>query len=659
MAHPKYPNVFQSYRYGPLRLKNRIINLPMMNGQSTPDGRVTKQMVAHMAARAKTGAALVYIGDSEIESKYGMTHYSPLDLSYDGNQAGLVELADEVHRYGAKIGIELNHGGRAAYEKINSSGKRIGPSFEKGIPGSRTPSDCIEMDRALMDEVIAAYVHAAKMVNNAGFDAVMIHVAHGWLLHQFLCKRTNRRTDEYGGSLENRMRFPLEVIRAVYNAVGSRMAVDVRVSCGGDLSDLSQDDIDEVIEFLKAGSQWITGANVSCMDMTNYATSEYMCQSYYLPHMVNTKWAEQVKAADTGVIISNSGSVVTVQEAEDLLAAGKVDMVGMGRAAFVDSLHFTKAYRGQDEDIRPCLRCAHCVDRLFNFYPVRCAVNPTVGREYEYPDIPLAKVKKKVMIIGGGPAGMQAAQTCIQRGHEVVLYEKSDKLGGGLHVAGSLPAKYDMRRYTQWMMKKTMECGARIVLNTEAGPEDIRREAPDAVMLAIGSIPLVLPIPGITGPNVYMAGDVDTGKVKIEGKKKIVIMGAGFTGSECAIPLAQEGHDVTLVDMFPQAQYDMAGIGSQSWMSILRIHRELGVKNILEARINEVTDNGVWYTKKGEKQFVEADVMINCMGLTLETDKLEAMQYIVPETYRIGDCFGDKMNIDTAIMTGFTYAMEI
>ena len=226
-------------------------------------------------------------------------------------------------------------------------------------------------------------------------------------------------------------------------------------------------------------------------------------------------------------------------------------------------------------------------------------------------------------------------------------------------MAGSLPAKYDMRRYTQWMMKKTMECGARIVLNTEAGPEDIRREAPDAVMLAIGSIPLVLPIPGITGPNVYMAGDVDTGKVKIEGKKKIVIMGAGFTGSECAIPLAQEGHDVTLVDMFPQAQYDMAGIGSQSWMSILRIHKELGVKNILEARINEVADNGVWYTKKGEKQFVEADVMINCMGLTLETDKLEAMQYIVPETYRIGDCFGDKMNIDTAIMTGFTYAMEI
>ena len=396
MAHPKYPNVFQSYRYGPLRLKNRIINLPMMNGQSTPDGRVTKQMVAHMAARAKTGAALVYIGDSEIESKYGMTHYSPLDLSYDGNQAGLVELADEVHRYGAKIGIELNHGGRAAYEKINSSGKRIGPSFEKGIPGSRTPSDCIEMDRALMDEVIAAYVHAAKMVNNAGFDAVMIHVAHGWLLHQFLCKRTNRRTDEYGGSLENRMRFPLEVIRAVYNAVGSRMAVDVRVSCGGDLSDLSQDDIEEVIEFLKAGSQWITGANVSCMDMTNYATSEYMCQSYYLPHMVNTKWAEQVKAADTGVIISNSGSVVTVQEAE-----GRRRPVSSGDMKWSCTKSPTSWAAACTWPV-PCLRCAHCVDRLFNFYPVRCAVNPTVGREYEYPDIPLAKQKKKVMIIGGG-----------------------------------------------------------------------------------------------------------------------------------------------------------------------------------------------------------------------------------------------------------------
>jgi 2,4-dienoyl-CoA reductase-like NADH-dependent reductase (Old Yellow Enzyme family)/thioredoxin reductase len=658
MAH-KYEHVFSPIKYGPIRLKNRIINLPMMNGLSSPEGKVTPQMVAHMASRAKSGAGLVIIGDSQVEHVYGTTHYSPLDLSWEGNTAGLTDLADEVHRYGAKIGIELNHGGLMAYDSLTKSGRRISPVPDPADPSNaHKTKDAIVMDKKLMEETKAAYVNAAERCMRAGFDEVLIHCAHGWLLYQFLNPRNNNRTDEYGGSLENRMRFPLEIIKAVWEKVGHKMAVDIRVSVGGVLSPYTEENLKELIEFVRAASPYVTNANVSVMDIQIFETSEYMCQSYYLPHMVNTIWAQRAKAAGVGCYISCSGSVVTVAEAEEILASGKADLVGMGRAALVDNRHFTKVFRGQEDDVRPCLRCAHCTDRLFWFNSIRCAVNPTCGREYEYPEIAPAKKKKKVMIVGGGPAGMQAAQTAAERVHEVVLYEKSNRLGGMLHTAAALPDKYDMRRYTEWMIRKTEECGAKIVLNTEVTPYIIRKEAPDAVLLAIGSVPADPPIPGLHGDNVVMAGDVDTGAVKTG--QNVVICGVGLTGSECAIPLAREGKNVTIIDMIPQSVYDNLGVGAQAWMSILRLHRELGVKIVLDSKIKEITPEGVKYTdKQGKEQFIPCDTVINALGQKVDYDKIESLIHVVPETYTIGDCFGDKMNIDTAIMTGFTYAMEI
>jgi len=658
MSHPKYPHVFEPIQYGPITLKNRIYGLPMMNGLSNADGTVTKQMVAHMAARARSGAGIVYIGDSEIEKKYGMTHYTPLDLSFEGNTTGLTDIADEVHRFGAKIGIELNHGGSNAHEVITTTHRRIAVSPSPGDPNDpRHAHDAIVIDRQIMDEVKAFYVDAATRLMRCNFDAVMIHCAHGWLMHQFLSKRTNHRTDEYGGSLENRMRFPLEVLKAVHEAVGHRMAVDVRVSTGGDLSPCGEEDIEEVIEFLRAAQPYIVGANVSVMDMQIFETSEYMCQSYYLPHKVNTKWAEKVKKAGLDLVISCSGSVVTVREAEEILAAGQADLVGMGRGTLVDSLHITKAFRGQEDQVRPCLRCAHCTDRLWFFNNIRCAVNPICGREYEYHEIPPAGVRKKVMIVGGGPAGMQCAQTCVERGHTVVLYEKEDRLGGMLWTAGALPDKYDMRRYTEWMAEQTMKCGAQIVLGTEVTPEIIRREAPDAVMLAIGSVPSAPPISGICGENVVLAGDVDTGKVTPG--QNVVILGNGLTGAECAIPLARAGKHVTIIDMIPREVYETRMFGAQAWMSILRLHRELGVELIFDAKVCEITPEGVKYLQNGAEGFARADTVVNALGLKVDENAVEKLIYEVPETYRIGDCFGGEMTIDNAILTGFTYALEV
>ena len=653
----KYKNVFTPVQHGPIRLKNKIVGLPMMSSLSTSEGRVTDALVAHMASRAKTGMGLVIIGDSAIDYDNAVTHVSPLDLSDEKNFEGLVRIAEEVHRYGAKIGIELQHGGAMSCESFNKKGVRVSPMVSPAS-GPRFTKDSVAMDKALMDEVKENYCKAAVRLMRAGFDLLLVHSGHGWLLSQFLSARLNQRTDEYGGCLENRMRYPLEVLKAIKERVGHKMAIDIRVSVGGPLWEHSEQELEETIVYLRAASAYIDGANISVSTCEHFPTSEYMCQSYYLPHMVNTSWCERIKKAGVPIPVTATGSIVTVAEAEQILATGKADLVGMGRGSLVDNLHVTKVFRGQEDEVRPCLRCAHCTDRIAHNTPIRCAINPMLGRELYYPILAPVLKKKKVIVVGGGPAGMQAAQTAALRGCDVVLYEKSSQLGGLLHVAGALPDKYDMRRYTDWMIKQTEKCGASIVLNTEVTPKIIRSEAPDTVFLAIGSIPLSPPIPGLSGDTVVLVNDVDTGTVKTGGK--VVILGAGFSGCECAIPLLREGKSVTIIDMISEAVFDANTFGSQSWISITRILNDLGVQYIFDATVTSVTPEGINYSKAdGTTAFLEADTVINALGLTVDYGKVDELIGIIPETYTIGDCLGDKMNIDNAIYTGFVYATEI
>jgi pyruvate/2-oxoglutarate dehydrogenase complex dihydrolipoamide dehydrogenase (E3) component len=261
------------------------------------------------------------------------------------------------------------------------------------------------------------------------------------------------------------------------------------------------------------------------------------------------------------------------------------------------------------------------------------------------------------MIIGGGLAGMQAAQTAVGRGHDVTLYEKSDRLGGMIHMAASLPDKYDMRRYAEWIVRQTMICGAMIVLNTEVTPDMIAKENPAAVLVAIGSIPAMPPIPGLDKEIVVWAGDVDTGKAKTG--QRVIIAGAGMTGAECAIPLAREGKDVTLVDMIPKEEFARDATG-QVRVSLVRLYRELGIKTIFNARIVEIMGKGVKYTdKESNIKELEADTVINALGVRVEEDKVRGLSNVVPITYQIGDCGNGRKNIVNAIDTGFVYALEI
>jgi 2,4-dienoyl-CoA reductase-like NADH-dependent reductase (Old Yellow Enzyme family)/thioredoxin reductase len=654
--------VFQPIKIGNVILKNRIMSPPMMSGCATFDGTITPELIAFTRGVAKSGPGLVVIGDTSIDRDRSFDHLHGTNIGSDFDVPRYRLLVEEIRRYGAKASIEINHPGAFAYPPLLGGKPALSPS---PLPAYMHPdfkgNPIKVMDKDDIKQVIQNFVDAVGRCITAGFDMVMIHGAHGWLLGQFMSPSFNQRTDEYGGSLENRIRFPLELIKAIRETHGDKIGIDMRVSgssrvpkeiTGGEM------EIDDMIIFLKEAQKYVDSVNFSAGFAPFPLSLEYMIPSYFHPHMLNAEFAAKAKKV-LDIPVSAVGSFVTVDQADAFIAEGKCDVVGMGRAGLADGYTFVKAAQGRDDEIRPCLRCSLCADRMAPpyFRPIRCAVNPLIGRELEYPSIPVVKVKKKVMIIGGGPAGMAAAQLCIQRGHEVVLYEKADKLGGMLHIASALPFKYDMRRYTEWMVRTTMNCGAKIVLNTEATPEIIKNENPDVLLVAIGSVPAKPSIPGIDDKNVLWAGDVDSGRVKTG--QKVIVAGAGLTGAECALALGEEGKNVTLVDMIPPEDFLKDASGMVKLALMARYHA-LNIPVMFNSVITEMTENGLKYKDKvNVGHELTGDTIVNALGMCVDQKKLENILSVVSESYEIGDCSGKSMNIMSAVLDGFSYGMEI
>jgi 2,4-dienoyl-CoA reductase-like NADH-dependent reductase (Old Yellow Enzyme family)/thioredoxin reductase len=664
MLTQKYPKVAEPIQIGPMRLKNRIVVLPMMTALPTPQGVITEEFINFCGRQARTGAGLVILGDSSIDNEYAMDHETAINLGTDFVIPRLYAVTEEIHRYGAKASIEISHGGVHAFETLLDGRAPLGVSdWPEGV-GAMSPDGpppvVNVMDHAMLQEVKRRYVAAVGRCVMGGFDAVTIHLGHGWLMAQFLSPVFNRRTDEYGGSFENRLRFPLEVLSAIREKFGKQIAIDVRISgatrvdpAHGELSD------EELIRVAQAVEPYVDMMNVSVSWAPYRDGSEYMCMSYLLPHMDNAKYAGAIRQK-VGVPVTATGSITTLAEAETLLQQGVCDLVGIGRANLADDGLVWKSLRGMEDRVRPCLRCAWCTGRLQPpfFRKIRCSVNPMLGRELEYRFLPCKSPRpQKVMIIGGGPAGMQAAQTAVMRGHEVTLYEKEDHLGGMLPTAAALPFKEDMRRYTQWMVDETLRCGAKVVLNTQVTPERIEREQPDVVLVAIGAEVSLPPIPGLVGENVVWAGDVDAGRA--DTGERVIVAGAGLTGAECAIGLAQQGKQVTIVDQMPPKLF-LRDASGQVMLSVSRLHQELGIHQIFNASICRIEPDGLVYRREtGEEVFLKGDTVVNALGMYRNEEEVERLSSVVPITWAIGDCGGGPMTIMNATDSGFTYAMEV
>lgn len=632
-----FEHIFKPLKIGPLTAKNRIEVSPAEPFLCTKDGHVTDEFIAFTSAFAKGGAAIVTVGDSPVTQEYANENHFVVNLSDPFIIHGLTKLTDAIHRYGAIASIELN---------------------------LRTHALPADMTRDELKGVIEAFTQAAVRCRKGGFDMIMIHGGHGHTVAQFYSPLMNKRTDEYGcETFDNRCRFANELLDSVRAAIGPEMAIEYRMS-GDELTEGGVD-IDGAVLFAKAIQKKIDLIHISAGNMYNPSSLSYAMQPTYLPLATNVRFAERMKK-ELDIPVTSVGSF-HMDLAEEAIAAGKADMIAMIRQFIADPDCVNKAKKAHGDEIRPCIRCMVCTgdDPHGCPKPLRCSVNTVAGRNPQFDTIPKSEQAKKVVIIGSGAAGMEAARRLAERGNNVVLFEKEQELGGTLHTAGANRLKGDVRRYAEWSVRMTERTpGIDIRKGITATRELAAMEKPDAVIIAVGSEPLIPNIPGLKtagrlSDNVCLAIDVDLGKIKVG--KRVVLIGAGLTGTETAVVLAQDGHDVTLIDMLPIAEIDSRGGGARGVISFLRgMSDKAGVKVITGLTAKEITDNCVVAEdNEGKPVTLPCDSVVLSMGVKPRTELVKEFEDICENIYTIGDCAVRAGNILSAVRDGFYAAMNI
>jgi NADPH-dependent 2,4-dienoyl-CoA reductase/sulfur reductase-like enzyme len=485
-----------------------------------------------------------------------------------------------------------------------------------------------------MNVVADHFADCAEILQNAGYDMVLLHGGHGWLLDQFISPLYNTRTDEFGGSLENRAKFPLMVIDRVRQRCGENFLIEYRMSgCEEIEGGLSQE---EGIEFAKLLDGKVDLIHVSAGLDTEEAQAVHTHPTMFLPHGVNVHYAAAIKAAGVKTPVVTIGGITTPELAESILAEGKADVIAMSRASIADPYFPEKARHGQAEDIVPCLRCLDCLTGLHAGNNLSCAVNCRTAQESRFDRMsPPAKRQRKVLVVGGGPGGMKAAVTAAERGHLVTLAEQTDQLGGLLKFTDYDDLKVDLMRLKNYLIHQVEKNPIDVKRNTTVTPDFIRDGGYDAVILAVGSSPSRPPIPGLDDSSVEHATTVYT---KLEGfGKRVAVLGGGLVGCETGLYLAEHGHEVTIIEM----QEEIAP--EANWM-----HKEGMMQSFAKAPITCRTGlrvarlepgKGVYATNaQGEEEFIPADGIVYAMGMRPNTQTVEELSQVCLDTISIGDC---------------------
>jgi 2,4-dienoyl-CoA reductase-like NADH-dependent reductase (Old Yellow Enzyme family)/thioredoxin reductase len=654
MVDRKYPNLFSPIKIGPLIFKNRIVSAPTSVAELSPECYLTKDNIAYFKLKAKGGAAVVTVGESIVHSATGRSHPKQILLDDEGVIPSLVETADAIHQYGAIASIELSHGGMECDPVFLGGRNPIGPSATSTEIGFRTKGANVvvveEMSEALMNEIADAYAAGAATVKLAGFDMCMIHAGHGWLLAQFFSPLTNKRKDRFGGSVENRARFPLMVIDRIRERVGKDFPIELRIS-GSELTEGGLT-LEDAVAISRTVEDKVDLIHVSAGAHSVINTMTVMHPSMFLPHGCNVYLAEAIKKA-VRIPVVTVGGISDPKQMEEIIKSGRADIIALARGLLADPELPRKAQYGRDDEIVHCLRCFDCIGGMFVTRTMKCAVNPIIGREYEYGFSAKATERKKVLIAGGGPAGMQAAITAAERGHEVILCEKTDSLGGALKFARAVSFKEDVNRFNEYQIRKVGSLAVKVLLNTEVTPDLIALERPDVLVAAVGAEPIIPGIPGIDKKSVILA--VDAYKDGTTVGQKVVVIGGGMVGCETGLHLSQKGKDVTIIEMLDDVAIDANIMHRRALM--LELEKSVQIK--VGIKCTEITDDGVMTVDKDKKQSLfNADTIILAVGYKSRSGVVNALRGTAPEFTAIGDCLIPKKVLQ-AVRTGYDAAMAI
>jgi len=622
--------LFEPMQIGNIKLKNRIVMAPMATNFPSPDGYVTQRHIDYYGERAKGGAGLIIVEGSFVEQK-GRRLANQLSISDETCIKGMKMLVDEVHSCGSHIALQLTHGGRECSSKITGSqpmGPSSLPSQYRGITKDiEIPAEMSEQD---ISETIESFVRGAEVAKKAGFDLVEIHGAHGYLLSQFLSPAVNFRRDSYGGDTEGRARIVTELLDRIKTKLGKTLPIIIRFN--GD--DFLQGGI--VLREAKILAKLFEEHGADALHVSggfHASVPFYMIPPMGLPHNCLAHLAAGIKQ-EVKVPIVAVGRITDPGDAEKILVTGKADLIAFGRALIADPELPAKTQEKREEEIRPCIGCNQgCIGMIHKQLPLTCLLNPAAGREREF-DITEVESKKRIVIVGAGPAGLEAARVAALRGHTVVLFEKENRIGGALNVAKIPPKRETIGSAVKYYEHIVKNLSLDVRLGKEAEVEDIISQQPDEVIIATGGQPYRPEFPGVHLPHVVFAQDVLTGKVRVG--ENIVIIGGGSVGLETAEFLLEKGKRVIVIEMESDIAIDME---PRSRSYLLYRLQEYPLEVLLNEKVVEIVSDGVIITNgQWTKQISRADNIVLAVGSTADQELGYELKERGMKVHFIGDC---------------------